>query len=131
MTRGSEEKNLSAGGGKSALGAALFFDKKTIAEIEAKSPEFSVICVGETEMEYTCLALGWVLLLVELPQPASRPANPIRTAMKSRFIVGAYLRVIQTGVAPAPTEAGLSARSLPVFWSNANWKILAAFVSST
>src|SRR6266511_6397967 len=86
-------------------------------------------------MEYTCLALGWVLLLVELPQPASSPAKPIRISMDSRFIILAYRIVIQTGFEPAArlTEGGLRARSLPMFWSTANSKILGAigFVSST
>ena len=133
MTRESEEKNLIAGCGETGLGGPLFTDKFTTAEIVAKSPEFSVICAGDTLIEYTWLALGWLLALCELPQPASNPAKPIRISMDSRFIILAYRIVIQTGfeLAARLTEGGLSARNLPVFWSTANWKILAAFESST
>ena len=76
---------------------------------------------------------GCVLLLTELPQLASNPASPMRMRVSNRFMYRTYRIVIQVGLlvaVSAPTEAGFSALSWPVFWLIANWKILPAGVSS-
>jgi hypothetical protein len=91
VTRGSEEENERVGCGFNGLGTALFTERSTVAVIGAQSPAFNVNWVGDMLMEYTStwpsLVPGWVLLLWELPQPASNPAKPIAMRGNHRFIV--------------------------------------------
>src|SRR5208282_5471810 len=126
------------GCGFSGAGTELFLDTSTVATIEDQSPSFSVIWTGDTTIEYTSgrplVVPGWVLLLAELPQPASSPANPIRMRIGNRFIIRIYRSVIQLGALlalSADTKAGTNALIMPRFWSTENWKILPAASSST
>lgn len=74
-----------------------------------------------------------MLLLTELPQLASNPANPIRMRVNNRFMYRTYRIVIHVGLlvaVSALTKGGLIALIWPVFWLIANWKTLPEGVSS-